>query len=175
MSDALKAEIRGLKAAQKAMTAIVRELNGTPILNAMRDATLIVLRSAKINVPVDTGRLNASITPEVKQAGTQVIGIVGTKVKYGAKIEQPGRVRRKGQTDQRVAAVVVVDFEALVEIFGCRSGPGRGKLDDRHADHGAETVPAIGGRLHIGEEIVFVAASGAAAIRLTGARSLSGS
>ena len=106
MSDALKAEIRGLKAAQKAMTAIVRELNGTPILNAMRDATLIVLRSAKINVPVDTGRLNASITPEVKQAGTQVIGIVGTKVKYGAKIEQPGRVRRKGKRPYLKPALV---------------------------------------------------------------------
>ena len=95
--SALSAEIKGLKETQRAMENIVKELHGSPILNAMRSATLIVQRAARINVPVDTGRLRASLMPEVRTAGTQVLGIVGTVVEYGAKIEQPGPVRASGR------------------------------------------------------------------------------
>lgn len=90
-------EIKGLKEAQAAMVNVVRELHGSTILEAMRTATLIVQRAAKINAPVDTGRLRASITPEVRRTGLQVLGVVGTNVVYGAKVEQPGRVRRSGR------------------------------------------------------------------------------
>jgi len=96
MAD-LKAEIKGLKEAQANMTRIVRELRGSKMLNAMRKATLLVQRAAKINAPVDTGRLRASITPEVSARGNLLQGIVGTNVVYAREVEQPGPVRRTGR------------------------------------------------------------------------------
>jgi len=97
MSDALTMEIKGLKETQRAMEKIVKELHGSTMLNAMRTATLVVQRSAVTGVPVDTGRLKASITPEVRTAGAQVLGVVGSVVKYAAKVEQPGPVRAHGR------------------------------------------------------------------------------
>ena len=86
MSD-LRTEIHGLKEAQAKMEQVVKDLNGAPYLNAMRDATLLVTRDAKINAPVDTGRLRASITPEVKQRWRRVEGVVGSNVKYAPYVE----------------------------------------------------------------------------------------
>lgn len=97
MSFDIKAEIKGLRETQKAMENIVKELHGSKMLNAMRTATLTVLTTAVKGVPVDTGRLKASIWPEVKVAGTQLIGIVGSKVVYAAKVEKPGPVREHGR------------------------------------------------------------------------------
>jgi hypothetical protein len=97
MSDALKMEIKGLRETQRAMINIVKELHGSTMLNAMRTATLAVFTTAVRGVPVKTGRLKASITPEVRAAGTQVLGVVGSVVKYAAKVEQPGPVREHGR------------------------------------------------------------------------------
>ena len=69
------------------MERAVRELRGTPMLNAMRDSTLFVTRDAKINAPVDSGRLRASITPEVRTAGETVEGVVGSNVTYAPYVE----------------------------------------------------------------------------------------
>ena len=80
-------EIRGLRETQREMERIVRDLRGEPYLNAMRRATLLVQRSAKIKAPVDTGRLRASITPEVRAQGNLITGVVGSNVKYAAFVE----------------------------------------------------------------------------------------
>ena len=91
-------EIRGLKETQRNMERIVRDLRGEPYLNAMRRATLLVQRSAKQKAPVDTGRLRASITPEVRWSGNIAIGVVGTNVKYAPYVElgtRPHFVPRK--------------------------------------------------------------------------------
>ena len=80
-------EIKGLKETQREMERIVRDLRGEPYLNAMRRATLLVQRSAKIKAPVDTGRLRASITPEVRAQGNLVTGVVGSNVKYAPFVE----------------------------------------------------------------------------------------
>jgi hypothetical protein len=40
------------------------DLHGEPMLQGMRNATLLVTRDAKRFAPVDTGRLRASITPD---------------------------------------------------------------------------------------------------------------
>ena len=94
---AVRAEVRGLRATQKKMEQIARDLRGAPFLDAMRKATLIVQRAARINAPVDTGRLRASITPEVRTMGKKVYGVVGSNVEYAAKMEKPGNVRRSGR------------------------------------------------------------------------------
>ena len=80
-------EIRGLKETQANMERIVRDLRGEPYLSAMRRATLLVQRSAKQKAPVDTGRLRASITPEVRWQGDTAVGVVGSNVKYAPYIE----------------------------------------------------------------------------------------
>jgi len=87
-------EIRGLKETQANMERIVRDLRGEPYLNAMRRATLLVQRSAKIKAPVDTGRLRASITPEVRMQGNLVTGVVGSNVKYAPFVELGFRPHR---------------------------------------------------------------------------------
>lgn len=80
-------EISGLKEVQQKMTQVVEDLYGPPILNAMRDATLKVQRDAMINAPVDTGRLRASIVPEVRATTKEIEGVVGSNVEYAPYME----------------------------------------------------------------------------------------
>lgn len=80
-------EINGLKETQAEMERIVRDLRGEPFLNGMRRATMLVQRSAKQKAPVDTGRLRASITPEVRWQGNTAVGVVGSNVKYAPFVE----------------------------------------------------------------------------------------
>ena len=87
MAAKISAEIKGLKETQRNMEQAVKDLRGTPMLNAMRDATLYVTRDAKINAPVDTGRMRASITPEVTAQGDTVQGVVGSNVAYAPYVE----------------------------------------------------------------------------------------
>lgn len=84
----IDAKITGLLEMQKKREQEVRDLAGTPMLNAMRDATMVVTGSAKAFAPVDTGRLRASITPDVRVEGAEnVIGVVGSNVAYAPYVE----------------------------------------------------------------------------------------
>ena len=85
------AEIKGLVETQRKMEQVVSDLTGPPILEAFRDATLLVSNDAKVNAPVDTGRLRASITPEVRLQGSTIEGVVGTNVVYAAAVELGSR------------------------------------------------------------------------------------
>lgn len=84
-------EVQGLREVQNNMERIVRDLHGPPMLQAFRDATLKVQRDARIATPVDTGRLRASITPEVRAEGQDVIGVVGSNVVYAPYVEMGTR------------------------------------------------------------------------------------
>ena len=78
----LDAEIKNLEEAQRQMEQVVADLQGPPFQMGMARATLRVERSAKLKAPVDTGRLRASITPEVRQVSGGWEGVVGSIVKY---------------------------------------------------------------------------------------------
>ena len=66
---------------------VVKEYN-TAIEQAMKEAVLIVEADAKRNCPVDTGRLRASITNQVKKiAGAVLEGRIGTNVDYAKWVE----------------------------------------------------------------------------------------
>jgi phage gpG-like protein len=80
-------EVKGLIELQRKAAQMVRDLQGEPILNAMRDSVLLIQREARINAPVDTGRLRASITPEIRSEPGAIIGVVGSNVTYAAPIE----------------------------------------------------------------------------------------
>ena len=88
---AIDVEVKGLIETQRKMTQMARDVHGTPIVNAMRDATLIVQRSARQNAPVDTGRLRASITPEIRATPVEVVGVVGSNVVYAPFVEMGTR------------------------------------------------------------------------------------
>jgi len=77
-------EVKNLEAVQAFLESRVQALQGPPIVAVMREATLLVQRSARVGkaMPVDTGRLRASITPEITQMGGRTVGIVGSNVSY---------------------------------------------------------------------------------------------
>ena len=83
----ISVEVQGIKEVQRNLEAVAKNLHGTPMINAMRDATLYIDRDAKKNAPVDTGRLRASITPEVTSEGETVRGVVGSNVTYAPYVE----------------------------------------------------------------------------------------
>lgn len=85
--DELSLEIQGLKETQAALEKATAALTGPPMLAGMRRATLLVQGAAKRKAPVDTGRLRASITPEVQTRADGVVGIVGSNVKYAPFVE----------------------------------------------------------------------------------------
>jgi len=77
-----EASVKELKEVQKDIERKLKEMTGGPVILAMRNATLMILRDAKIFAPVDTGRLRASITPSVESTEDAVKGVVGSNVKY---------------------------------------------------------------------------------------------
>lgn len=93
---ALDIELEGLIELQRQMTEAVEALRGTAMLNAMRTATLWVQRNAMTGtVPVDTGRLRASITPRIMHIGPEIRGVVGSNVEY-APYQEFGFTTRAG-------------------------------------------------------------------------------
>ena len=79
-------EITGVQQTQKGLTRTAQALSGPPIVQAMRDSTMLITAEAKRGAPVDTGRLRASITPEVRP-GNPIEGVVGSNVDYAPYME----------------------------------------------------------------------------------------
>jgi len=71
-----------LRQAQRDTEAIIRNLGGPPLLQALRDSTLLVQRTARRYAKVDTGQYRASITPTVETSGRTVRGIVGSNLAH---------------------------------------------------------------------------------------------
>lgn len=47
----------------------------------------IVTNQVKVETPVDTGRLRAGTTDEVRESGNEIIGVVGNNVEYAPFVE----------------------------------------------------------------------------------------
>jgi len=75
-------DVKELERIQREIEAKVMALSGPEMFAAMRNATMAVLRDAKIFAPVDTGRLRASLTPSVDDLGDVIQGVVGSNVEY---------------------------------------------------------------------------------------------
>jgi len=80
-------DVRELKEVQREIEQKIKDLHGPEMLLAIRTATLLVQRDAKINAPVNTGRLRASIVPSVMSHGDVIEGIVGSNVTYAPYVE----------------------------------------------------------------------------------------
>lgn len=96
MPSSVSVELKGLRETQRNLEQLVKDLTGPPMLDGMRDSTLMVQRDAKRNLVArqskevggsDTGILRASITPEVTVQGRQVVGIVGSNKQYAPYVE----------------------------------------------------------------------------------------
>lgn len=57
------------------------------LTQSLKKACALVEREAKIKAPKDTGELRRSITSEVRQDGTDLIGVVFTPLEYAPYIE----------------------------------------------------------------------------------------
>lgn len=84
--------------------------------DTMRTATMMVTRSAKIFSPVDTGRLRASITPEVKTAFKHVVGIVGSIVEYAPFQEERRHYLQRGWDDNKDRVIRMIG-QATAQII----------------------------------------------------------
>jgi phage gpG-like protein len=91
MSDAITIEVAGLEEVQKKMTQMVKDVRGGETMRAMKLSTLLVQRAAKKNLTtwrgpgtggVDTGRMRASIVPEIRTLTGNIVGVVGSSVSY---------------------------------------------------------------------------------------------
>ena len=117
ISAKIKAEIKGLKEAQRKTEQVVKDMQGSPFFNAMRKATLYVQRDAKRLAPVDTGRLRASIAPEVRtaMAGQRVVGVVGSNVVY-APAQERRRMYLQGSLEKNAEKIYKL-FDDIVEAI----------------------------------------------------------
>jgi len=80
-------QISGLIEVRAALDKKIAALHGAPMLGAMRDASMYVMADARKLAPVDTGRLRASILPDVRLSGSEIIGVVGSNVVYAPFVE----------------------------------------------------------------------------------------
>ena len=111
-------EVRGLKEARARMLHIAEQLSGVPMVQAMKDAALYVTAGARRLAPVDTGRLRASIIPEIRVMTNEVVGVVGSNVVYAPYMEfgtrphwaPPGALstwaRRHGRTEFYIRSLI---------------------------------------------------------------------
>jgi len=96
MTDAITVEVEGLEEVQKKMEQMVKDIRGGETLRAMKLSTLLVQRAAKKNLRpwrgpgtggVDTGRMRASIVPEIRTLTGSIQGVVGSNVSYAPFME----------------------------------------------------------------------------------------
>ena len=91
MTDAITVEVEGLEEVQKKMEQMVKDIRGGETLKAMKMSTLHVQRRAVKNLRpwrgpgtggVDSGRMRASIVPEIRTLTGNIVGVVGSNVAY---------------------------------------------------------------------------------------------
>jgi len=106
-------DVDGLEETKRKMEQVARDLHGRPMVDGMQKAVLLVVRGAKKNAPVDTGRLRASITGEVAPTGIYgrgmgVQGIVGTNVSYALVQEERVHYLQRSFDDEKDTIVYII-------------------------------------------------------------------
>lgn len=78
----IRVRIGGTERLADYLDGVADDFVGPPMVAGMMEASLLVVRDAKILSPVDTGIMRGSITPVVEVDGKRVRGIVGSNVLY---------------------------------------------------------------------------------------------
>jgi phage gpG-like protein len=80
--------VQGLAEAKQKMEQVAGDLAGDDFKKQMQLVTLMVLKTAREEAPVNTGRLKNSLTGEVTVSRDNIVqGVVGTNVTYGPYME----------------------------------------------------------------------------------------
>ena len=53
----------------------------------LKKSLKVIANQVKVETPVDTGRLRAGMTDEVRESGNEIIGVVGNNVEYAPFVE----------------------------------------------------------------------------------------
>lgn len=83
--DVMTVEVENLQKVQRDLEKLIEGLSGPPVLEAMKEATLLLERRVKLNMRRDwhdTGRSMSSVTPDIKVRDRVLTGIVGSNVTY---------------------------------------------------------------------------------------------
>jgi hypothetical protein len=78
----MRIKVLGIQETTKNLTNIGKQVSKLDV--PMRQAAAIISRDARINAPVDTGRLRASLLPSVRSGGGTTEGVVGSNLIYAA-------------------------------------------------------------------------------------------
>lgn len=78
----MASRIKGVAAAARKLEQVAADLRGKEFSDGLKRGLLGITNDAKRLAPVDRGRLRNSIAPEVRVEGRQVVGVVGSNVKY---------------------------------------------------------------------------------------------
>ena len=131
-------EIKGLVETQKKLEQVAADLHGEPVLKAVREGALMLQRTAKEEVAVDSGRLRGSITSRVTGEAKSVTGIVGTNVKYAADQEFGRGPHTPDMGSLEIWArrhdVSLKGIAAHIEEFGTRAQPYMRPAADENQD-----------------------------------------
>jgi len=116
--DVNESAVKDIKEAQRDIERKLKEMTGGPVVQTMRNATLMILRDAKIFAPVDTGRLRASITPSVESTEDAIKGVVGSNVKY-APYQETGTwpVKPSGQGPRYLQRSFEKNIQRIMVMF----------------------------------------------------------
>lgn len=97
MPNDISVEVRGLVETQRKLEQVAEDVHGKPMVDAMRKATLIVTRDAKLNLSkpttgvkfptINSGQLRNSITPEIRNKHNILQGVVGSNLKHAPYME----------------------------------------------------------------------------------------
>lgn len=81
-------DIKGLREAQRAMHEKAKAIKGPELYRGMQTATLLVLRDAKEEAPVDTGQLRNSLSADIVMPNSRTVqGVVGSNVEHAPYME----------------------------------------------------------------------------------------
>lgn len=90
-------EIEGLEELLKILNKELPQKIEPTAQRAMQKSVKQVEGWAKRNAPVDTGLLRSSIGSQVHTMFGEIQGMIGSPVRYAAKVEEPGPVRKTGR------------------------------------------------------------------------------
>jgi len=113
-------QVRGAEEVQAKIQKIAEGLRGPVLEQATKDAAMVVTLAAKSPnyVPVDTGKLKASITPQVVVTGPKMVrGVVGSNVEYAPFQEEKRNYLRRALQDN-AQRIYQIFNDAIKQLIG---------------------------------------------------------
>lgn len=82
MADLIEVKVSGVTEVQEELVRVADNITGPPMVKAMRDALVPLMRDARTFAPSDMSKLRGNILPAVFAGSNVVKGVVGSNLKY---------------------------------------------------------------------------------------------